>query len=72
MNMSLYGSGMCLNFVLHLVIRLVKWDEPGFFTGYGSWGACMVIISNVFIGLAMTAVYKCRSITMIQKISNVY
>jgi hypothetical protein len=59
MNMVLYASGMCLNFGLHIVVRCVKWDEPGFFTGYGSWGACMVILSNVFIGLAMTAVYKC-------------
>ncbi|KAF2435425.1 hypothetical protein EJ08DRAFT_337087 [Tothia fuscella] len=58
MNMTLYGSGMCLNLMLHFVIRLIEWDEPGFFTGYGSWGACMVILSNVFIGLAMTAVYK--------------
>jgi hypothetical protein len=33
-------------------------SEPGFFTGYDNFGAVMVIISNVFIGLAMTAVYR--------------
>ncbi|RDW84823.1 UDP-galactose transporter [Coleophoma cylindrospora] len=57
-NMILYASGAAINLLLHLVIRVLKADEPGFFTGYGSIGACLVILSNVFIGLAITAVYK--------------
>ncbi|KAH8819502.1 UDP-galactose transporter [Xylogone sp. PMI_703] len=57
-NMILYASGAAINLLLHITIRLFKADEPGFFSGYGSIGAFMVIMSNVFIGLAMTAVYK--------------
>lgn len=58
MNMTLYASGACINLVLHVLIRIMNPAEPGFFTGYMNIGAVMVIISNVFIGLAMTAVYK--------------
>lgn len=58
MNMFLYAAGMVINLVLHIITRITKPDEPGFFTGYGNIGAIMVIISNVFIGLTMTAVYK--------------
>jgi hypothetical protein len=60
-NMTLYAAGATINFMLHLIIRVIKPDEPGFFTGYGSWGALLVILSNVFIGLAITAVYKCKT-----------
>jgi drug/metabolite transporter (DMT)-like permease len=59
MNMTLYSSGTVINLALHVMVRILNEDEPGFFTGYGSFGAIMVIVSNVFIGLAMTAVYKC-------------
>lgn len=58
--MTLYAAGATINVLLHLVMALVKSDEPGFFVGYGSWGAILVIMSNVFIGLAITAVYKCK------------
>lgn len=58
--MTLYTSGATINLMLHIIVRVLKSDEPGFFTGYGSWGACLVILSNVFIGLAITAVYKCK------------
>ena len=58
-NMVLYAAGATLNFFCHIVIRILKADEPGFFSGYNSFGAIMVIVSNVFIGLAITAVYKC-------------
>jgi UDP-galactose transporter len=58
MNMSLYSAGAAINLLLHVVTRFIKPDEPGFFTGYGNIGAILVIISNVLIGLAMTAVYK--------------
>ena len=58
--MILYASGAAINLVVHFVIRLIKPGEPGFFTGYGDVGAVMVIVSNVFIGIAMTAVYKCK------------
>ncbi|KAK2059458.1 UDP-galactose transporter [Colletotrichum caudatum] len=57
-NMILYGAGASMNLLCHLVIRILKADEPGFFEGYNSFGAIMVIVSNVFIGLAITAVYK--------------
>jgi hypothetical protein len=59
-NMTLYAAGATINFMLHITVSVLKADEPGFFTGYGSWGACLVILSNVFIGLAITAVYKCK------------
>ncbi|KAL2876535.1 hypothetical protein SGCOL_008110 [Colletotrichum sp. CLE4] len=57
-NMILYGAGAAMNLLCHLVIKTLKADEPGFFEGYTSFGAIMVIVSNVFIGLAITAVYK--------------
>ncbi|KAF2668334.1 hypothetical protein BT63DRAFT_425654 [Microthyrium microscopicum] len=58
MNMTLYSCGAVINFILHILVRIMNRDEPGFFTGWGHIGALMVIVSNVFIGLAMTAVYK--------------
>ncbi|PNS19648.1 UDP-galactose transporter [Sphaceloma murrayae] len=57
-NMSLYAAGTIINISIHLVSRVVDPSEPLFFQGYGSWGAFMVVLSNVFIGLAITAVYK--------------
>ncbi|KAM0324835.1 hypothetical protein ACHAQA_007801 [Verticillium albo-atrum] len=57
-NMILYAAGAVINLLCHVVIRSFKADEPGFFEGYNSFGAFMVIVSNVFIGLAITAVYK--------------
>jgi hypothetical protein len=60
-NMILYASGAAINFILHFTIRLFKADEPGFLTGYGNIGVIMAILSNVFVGLATTAVYKCAS-----------
>ena len=59
-NMMLYSSGTVINLLCHLVIRAISADEPGFFQGYGSISAVLVILSNVFIGLALTAVYKCK------------
>ncbi len=58
-NMALYAPGAAINIVCYVAIRLFRPDEPGFFSGYNSIGALMVIVSNVFLGLAMTAVYKC-------------
>jgi hypothetical protein len=60
-NMYLYSEGALVNLIVHLAVRLLNPDEPGFFTGYDDVGAVMVILSNVFIGIAMTAVYKCKS-----------
>ncbi|OLN96061.1 CMP-sialic acid transporter 2 [Colletotrichum chlorophyti] len=57
-NMILYAAGATFNLLCHVVIKTLKADEPGFFVGYNSFGAIMVIVSNVFIGLAITAVYK--------------
>ena len=59
-NMVLYTAGAGLNFIIHIINRILKDDEPGFFTGYGNPAAFMVIMSNVFIGLIITAVYKCK------------
>ena len=61
MNMILYSSGAVINLVLHVIVRFMNPAEPGFFTGYAHAGAIMVVVSNVFIGLAMTAVYKCKN-----------
>ena len=61
-NMTLYAAGSAINFILHLVIRTLKADTPSFFSGYESFGAKMVIASNVLVGLAITAVYRCVSI----------
>ena len=58
-NQILYASGACINLVIHVILRIVKPDEPGLFSGYNNWGAIMVVLANVFIGLAITAVYKC-------------
>ncbi|KYK62109.1 hypothetical protein DCS_03256 [Drechmeria coniospora] len=57
-NMLLYASGTFVNLLCHIMLRSMSPDEPGFFQGYTSAGAVMVIVSNVFIGLAITAVYK--------------
>jgi len=57
-NMSLYAAGTIVNAVIHVASRHISPTEPSFFEGYMSWGAFMVIVSNVFIGLAITAVYK--------------
>jgi nucleotide-sugar transporter len=59
-NMILYAAGSVINLLVHVVVRILKSDEPGFFEGYNSAGAIMVIVSNVFIGLAITAVYRCE------------
>lgn len=58
MNMSLYSTGTAINLLLHLITKIIRPNEPGFFTGYGEIGAILVIVSNVLIGLVMTAVYK--------------
>lgn len=57
-NQTLYASGAAINLVIHIIMKILKPDEPFFFTGYNSIGAIMVVLSNVFIGLAITAVYK--------------
>ncbi|GAM87621.1 hypothetical protein ANO11243_056480 [Dothideomycetidae sp. 11243] len=57
-NMSLYASGSVINIIIHVLSRIFRPEEPSFFAGYTSWGAIMVVISNIFIGLIITAVYK--------------
>jgi hypothetical protein len=58
--MVLYIAGVCLNLMVYFLMSIIKPDEPGFFSGYDNIGAVMVVMSNVFIGLAITAVYKCE------------
>lgn len=60
-NMVLYSSGMFVNGICYLVTRIFIPGEPGFFTGYNSFSAIMVVVSNVLIGLVITAVYRCKS-----------
>ncbi|KAI6779235.1 CMP-sialic acid transporter [Emericellopsis cladophorae] len=57
-NMTLYAAGTLFNLVGHLLVRLVSPEEPTFFHGFDRLGAILVIVSNVFVGLAITAVYK--------------
>jgi UDP-galactose transporter len=57
-NMTLYACGTIFNLIGHLLVRQVSPNEPRFFGGYNSIDAILVIVSNVFIGLAITAVYK--------------
>lgn len=59
-NMILFATGALFNLLGHLLIKVLKGGEPGLFTGYGSFDAMMVIISNVAIGLTVTTVYKCE------------
>ncbi|CAL3967738.1 unnamed protein product [Diplocarpon coronariae] len=57
-NAVLYGCGVCINAMVHLTLSYYAGNEPGLFEGYTSAAAYLVIVSNVFIGLAITAVYK--------------
>jgi hypothetical protein len=59
-NALLYGCGVIINGIIHTTLRYLTPDEPSFLSGYTSIVAYLVIISNVFIGLAITAVYKCK------------
>lgn len=59
MNMALYSAGIGANILVHLVVRITNPDEPSFYAGLGSWTAVVVIICNIFVGIIMTAVYKC-------------
>jgi hypothetical protein len=66
-NMMMYGSGVFINLLLHITMKILKDDEPSFFSGYSNVAAIFVVISNVFIGLAITAVYKCESFWSFEK-----
>lgn len=59
-NMVLYGFGTLINGIVHITITFLNPHEPGFFQGYDQVGAVLVIASNVLLGLAITAVYKCE------------
>ena len=60
-NCVLYAFGIIINGMIHITIRIVKPGEPTLFAGYTNLPAYLVILSNVFIGLAITAAYKCES-----------
>lgn len=64
-NMMMYAAGTATNIVLYLVLSVFDSDEPGFFAGYGSMEAVSAIISNVLVGLAITAVYKRKRLSLI-------
>jgi hypothetical protein len=59
-NTILYALGVIINALIHSTIRIVNPDEPGLFAGYTNLPSYLVIASNVFIGLTITAVYKCK------------
>jgi Nucleotide-sugar transporter len=61
-NMALYAFGVVTNTIIHAIISMIKDDEPGMFEGFDNVGAILVIVSNILNGLAITAVYKCKSI----------
>lgn len=63
MNMSLYSFGSFISFMLWVSATIFVPGEPGLFTGYNGIGPMLVILSNIFIGLIMTAVYKCWFLT---------
>jgi hypothetical protein len=60
MNMALYSYGSFVNVILHFIVAYVDENEPGFFEGILSIGPMAIILCNCFIGLAITAVYKCK------------
>ncbi|KAG4441639.1 hypothetical protein IFR05_002846 [Cadophora sp. M221] len=57
-NAVLYGFGIVINSMVHLTLSFVTDDEPVSSVRYMNSAAYLVIVSNVFIGLAITAVYK--------------
>ena len=59
-NAALYSVGTVVNLIIHIFTKIVSTDEPWIWEGYGQIGAVLVIVSNVAIGLAITAVYKCK------------
>src|SRR5690606_38935930 len=46
-NMALYTGGVVVNTLIHIVMKLTHDDEPNFFDGFDSWGAVMVVVSNI-------------------------
>ena len=58
-NMILYAAGCVFNLVAYLIVYQTAPGEPSFFDGYNKLSAVLVIVSNVFVGLAVTAVLKC-------------
>ena len=66
-NMIMYIAGIAINIAIHIITRILKPDEPGFFVGYHSLTGIMVILSNVFVGLAITAVYKCMFVPLLKE-----
>ncbi|KAI1075284.1 nucleotide-sugar transporter-domain-containing protein [Whalleya microplaca] len=57
-NAVLYFVGTLVNLVIHLATCVFSPTEPGLLTGYNDIRSVLVILSNVLIGLAITAVYK--------------
>lgn len=57
-NMMMYFAGAITNLLLYTVTRLLDANEPDFLTGYDDVEALCAILSNVCVGLAITAVYK--------------
>jgi hypothetical protein len=55
-----YAFGLVINALIHTTIRIVRPEEPSLFTGYTNHPSYLVIFSNVFIGLVITAGYKCE------------
>jgi hypothetical protein len=60
-NMMLFGSSTLFNLMVYFLTKHWKGGmEPEFFQGYDSAGPALVVTSQVLIGLATTAVYKCK------------
>jgi hypothetical protein len=59
-NVFLYAGGTLINLLAHFAIWAFKFEEPGLFSGYNSYGAVLVVANNVLLGLVISAVYKCE------------
>lgn len=64
--MVLYMFGVGLNLVIYVIRKLSLPDEPGFFTGYGKLEAILLIFLNATVGVVITFVYKCASLSLQQ------
>ncbi|KAM4060136.1 nucleotide-sugar transporter [Hirsutella rhossiliensis] len=57
-NMLLYAFGAGINILCHIFIFCLTPNEPHFLQGYHDIRAILVIVSHIFIGLAITSVLK--------------
>ena len=59
-NVVLYATGTVVNLLIHMSLAITSEVEPRFLAGYDRLGTWMILVSGIFVSLAMTAVFKCR------------